>query len=32
VGEQRFYDGYYWYWDGYNWCRRGNGIVFYFSF
>jgi hypothetical protein len=32
VGERRFFNGYYWTWDGSRWCRRNNGITLYFGF
>jgi len=32
VGERRFFNGYYWTWDGDRWCRRDRGVTFYFSF
>jgi hypothetical protein len=32
VGERRFFNGYYWNWDGQRWCRRDGRAVFYFSF
>lgn len=32
VGERRFFNGYYWTWDGGRWCRRANGVNLYFSF
>lgn len=32
VGERRFFDGYYWTWDGERWCRRNGGVTLYFGF
>jgi Ni/Co efflux regulator RcnB len=32
VGERRFFNGYYWNWDGARWCRRDGRAVFYFNF
>ena len=32
VGERRFFNGFYWTWDGNRWCRRNHGIVIYFRF
>jgi Ni/Co efflux regulator RcnB len=32
VGERRFFNGYYWTWDGGRWCRRDGRAVFYFGF
>jgi Ni/Co efflux regulator RcnB len=32
VGERRWFNGYYWNWDGQRWCRRDGRAVFYFSF
>jgi Ni/Co efflux regulator RcnB len=32
VGERRFFNGYYWTWDGGRWCRRDGRAVFYFNF
>jgi hypothetical protein len=32
VGERRFFNGYYWTWDGDRWCRRDHGVSFYFRF
>src|SRR5215472_12788546 len=26
VGERRWFNGYYWTWDGYRWCRRDRGV------
>src|SRR5215475_6219476 len=26
VGERRFFNGYYWTWDGNRWCRRDSGL------
>ena len=31
-GERRWINGYYWTWDGSNWCRRDRGVVLYFGF
>ena len=32
IGERRYFNGYYWNWDGSRWCRRDNGVSVYFSF
>jgi hypothetical protein len=32
VGERRFFNGYYWAWDGSRWCRRDHGVSVYFNF
>ena len=32
AGERRFFNGYYWTWDGGRWCRRDGRAVFYFNF
>jgi Ni/Co efflux regulator RcnB len=32
VGERRWFNGYYWNWDGQRWCRRDGRAIFYFSF
>ena len=32
VGERRFFNGYYWTWDGNQWCRRDGRFVVYFRF
>jgi hypothetical protein len=32
VGERRFFNGYYWTWDGARWCRRDGGLTLYFGF
>ncbi|HMF90298.1 MAG TPA: hypothetical protein VKL40_06620 [Candidatus Angelobacter sp.] len=32
VGERRFFNGYYWTWDGDRWCRRDGRFVVYFRF
>jgi hypothetical protein len=32
VGERRFFNGFYWTWDGDRWCRRDHGIQIFFSF
>ncbi len=32
VGEQRYYNGYNWTWDGNRWCRRDRGVSFYLRF
>jgi Ni/Co efflux regulator RcnB len=32
VDERRFFNGYYWNWDGARWCRRDGRAVFYFNF
>jgi Ni/Co efflux regulator RcnB len=32
VGEQRYYNGYNWTWDGNRWCRRDHGVSFYLRF
>jgi hypothetical protein len=32
VGERRFFNGYYWDWDGSRWCRRDHGVQIYFRF
>jgi hypothetical protein len=32
VGESRFFNGYYWNWDGNRWCRRDRGVQIYFRF
>ena len=32
VGERRFFNGYYWTWDGNRWCRRDGRLVVYFRF
>jgi Ni/Co efflux regulator RcnB len=32
VGERRFFNGFYWNWDGSRWCRQSNGISFYLNF
>jgi Ni/Co efflux regulator RcnB len=32
IGERRWFNGYYWNWDGQRWCRRDGRAVFYFSF
>jgi hypothetical protein len=32
IGERRWFDGFYWTWDGQRWCRRDGRAVFYFSF
>jgi hypothetical protein len=32
VGERRFFNGYYWTWDGGRWCRRDGRAAFYFNF
>ena len=32
VGERRFFNGYYWTWDGGRWCRRDGRVVLYFGF
>jgi hypothetical protein len=32
VGERRFFNGYYWNWDGQQWCRRDGGAFIYFRF
>lgn len=32
VGERRFFNGYYWTWDGDRWCRRDHGFKIFFSF
>src|SRR5437899_12232809 len=31
-GERRFFNGYYWTWDGDRWCRRDGRFTFYFNF
>ena len=32
VGERRFFNGYYWDWDGNRWCRRDHGLQIYLRF
>jgi hypothetical protein len=32
VGQRRWFNGYYWTWDGDRWCRRDKGVVLYFGF
>ncbi len=32
VGQSRFYNGFYWIWDGYRWCRHERGLTFYLNF
>jgi len=32
VGDRRWFNGYYWTWDGSRWCRRDRGVVLYFGF
>jgi hypothetical protein len=32
VGEQRYFNGYNWTWDGDRWCRHDRGLTFYFNF
>jgi hypothetical protein len=32
VGERRWFNGYYWTWDGERWCRRRGGVNIYLSF
>jgi hypothetical protein len=32
IGERRFFNGYYWDWDGDRWCRRDHGVNIYFRF
>ncbi len=32
VGERRFFNGYYWNWDGHRWCRRDGRVRIYFGF
>jgi Ni/Co efflux regulator RcnB len=32
IGERRWFNGYYWNWDGQRWCRRDGRAVFYFRF
>jgi hypothetical protein len=32
VGERRFFNGYYWTWDGNQWCRRDGRFFVYFRF
>jgi hypothetical protein len=32
VGERRFFNGYYWTWDGDRWCRRDGRFFVYFRF
>jgi hypothetical protein len=32
VGQSRFYNGFYWTWDGYRWCRHERGLTFYLNF
>jgi hypothetical protein len=32
IGERRFFNGYYWDWDGSRWCRRDHGVSVYFRF
>jgi Ni/Co efflux regulator RcnB len=32
VGERRFFNGYYWNWDGSRWCRNDRGVRIYFRF
>jgi hypothetical protein len=32
VGERRWFNGYYWNWDGGRWYRRNNGVNIYLSF
>ncbi|HLW55328.1 MAG TPA: hypothetical protein VKW06_21040 [Candidatus Angelobacter sp.] len=32
AGERRFFNGYYWTWDGSRWCRNANGVTLYFGF
>jgi hypothetical protein len=32
VGERRFFNGYYWTWDGGRWCRRDGRAFVYFRF
>ena len=32
TGERRWFNGYYWSWDGQRWCRRDGHAVFYFGF
>lgn len=32
AGERRWFNGYYWTWDGERWCRRDKGVVLYFGF
>jgi hypothetical protein len=32
VGERRWFNGYYWTWDGDRWCRSNNGVSIYLRF
>ncbi|MBZ5523133.1 MAG: hypothetical protein LAP21_12920 [Acidobacteriia bacterium] len=32
VGERRFFNGYYWNWDGNRWCRNERGAQIHFRF
>jgi hypothetical protein len=32
VGERRFFNGYYWTWDGDRWCRQDHGFRIFFRF
>ena len=32
VGEQRYYNGYNWTWDGNRWRRHDRGLTFYLNF
>ncbi len=32
VGERRYFNGYYWNWDGQRWCRRDGRAFIYFRF
>ena len=32
VGQRRFFNGYYWNWDGHRWCRRDGRALIYFNF
>ncbi len=32
LGERRFFNGYYWNWDGHRWCRRDGHALIYFGF
>ncbi len=32
VGERRWFNGYYWTWDGGRWCRRDGGVSIYLRF
>src|ERR1700680_214373 len=31
VGQSRFYNGFYWNWDGYRWYRHARGLTLYLN-